>query len=450
MSAQTTETGRPDDDRPLIVFGNFVSDVVCGRAAGPLNLHGMVQSSRKVWLTGPGDLLLTQYPVGVDFRRYACRLLGHDPFSVTVVDAAPDPTLPLAEALRRTGLMHHVQSWLAGRRGVRLLPVVLDRPTVHFAASLGVSLCGYERTGVPDSALDAVDRLNTKSGFRTVARRLGIRVPEGCHCQDGTELVSAVRELLGRHREVLVKPVRAAGGHGVRPLTRADLPELAARLAAHRRGAGPQPEGWVAEEHLAFVRDVSAQLEVGDAGPEVVYTGEMRTRDGGYHGLLSPLAESGDGDGVRAALEHAGLALGAYLAERGYRGRFNVDAGVTRDGTVYVVESNVRRTAATARHALVRRLAASHGHGERAWLADAAPGGAVARGSRGSVNAVHGLLQDAGLAYSHESGEGVVIATEATRGSGWSYVVIGADRARAESTERTLRTLLGADTTARA
>ncbi|MGK4581846.1 peptide ligase PGM1-related protein [Kitasatospora sp. HPMI-4] len=452
------------------MFANFVSDVVCGREAAELNLHGMVQSSRKVWLTRPGDILVTQFPVSREFRRYACGLLGMAAESVTVLTTEADPTLPLAEAIGRTpGLTGRLRSLVAERPGIELLPIVLDRSTVKLAAELSLPVSGYGPgsgggdggrnstgcrpgssgpscpDGVPESALEAVDRLNTKSGFRQAARRLRIRVPAGRTCHDWSEVAAGAGELLERYPRVLVKPARAAGGDGFRILTRADLPVLTDHGAVRQRA-----EGWVVEEYVPFVRDVSVQMEVGPGGPAVVYTGEMRTRDCSYHGFASPLAElergsgcaadEGPGGDVRGELERAGMALGGHLADCGYRGRFSIDAGVTEDRTVYAVESNVRRTATTARQAMVQRLASVSGRTGRAWLSDTRPGPHAT-----DLAAVQALLRDAGLTYSHRRGEGVVLSVESVSPeAGWHYAAIAADLRRATELERSLQALLEA------
>lgn len=430
-------TARP----PLLIFANFVSEVVGGRAASELFLHGMAQTSRKVWLLRPGDVLVTEFPVQKEFRGYVCGLLGIDPDAVTSLEVPPDPALPLADALERAGLVGRLRAAVAERPGIEMLPIVLDRPTLRLAAELPVPVHPYGPGGVPESAVAEVARLNTKCGFRTVAAGLGLPLPPGRCCPDGPRLAAAARELLASEPRVLVKPSRSAGGHGLRPLVRADLPALDALLAVHRAESGPQPDGWVVERRLAVEEDVSAQVEVTGTGPEVVFTGRMRTSGGSYHGFVAPLTDVPDDAG--RALRAAALRLGDHLAGHGYRGRFSLDAAVA-DGRLWVLESNVRRTATTARHALVHRLAALGGHRDLAWIADRHPGPHAT-----DIERADALLRGAGLGYDPVRGEGVVLATDpaggppgSTAGGAWNYTVLAGDIRRAAHLEETLHRLL--------
>ncbi|MGP3968806.1 preATP grasp domain-containing protein [Streptomyces sp. 6N223] len=423
-------------------FANFVSDTVGGPHSPDLNLQGMVQSSRKLWLMRPGDVLVTQFPVSEAFTAYVCGLLGFDPASITLLAAPPDPTVPLADAVESSaGLRRRLRAAVAARPGIELLPMVLDHRTVDFAARLGVPVHPYGPGGVPDSALASALALNTKRGFRETAVALGIRVPAGRFCpDDGPALAAAVREMLAAHPRVLLKPARAAGGHGHMSFARADgldaLDALDERLASHRAALGPQAEGWVVEEHLPVARDVSAQVEVTPAGPELVYTGEMRTRGNAFHGFVSPLPDP------PPALADAALRLGTHLAERGYRGRLSLDAALTAGpgSRLCALESNVRRTATTARHALARRLSRTP---SPAWVIDSRPGP-----HHGDVARAEALLRKAGLAWNRQRAEGVVFSAEATapdagrHSAGWHYAVVAPDRGRAERLERELHALL--------
>jgi hypothetical protein len=291
----------------------------------------------------------------------------------------------------------------------------------------------YGPGGVPESALAAVTALNTKHGFRAAAGTLGIRVPAGRSCpDDGPALAAAVRALLAAHPRVVVKPARAAGGHGHASFGRREARDaLDERLASHRAALGPQSEGWVVEEHLAVARDVSAQIKVAPAGPEIVYTGEMRTDRNSYHGFVSPLPRT------PPALAEAGLRLGGHLAERGYLGRLSLDAAVTADARLLALESNVRRTATTARHAMACRLARTP---SPAWLIDTRPGPHDRDVARADA-----LLREAGLAWTRRRAEGVVLSAEtAAPATGWHYAVIARDRPGAERLERELHALLDA------
>ncbi|GGM59320.1 hypothetical protein GCM10012275_33110 [Longimycelium tulufanense] len=423
-------------DTPLIILANFVSEVTASLQAREVMLRGMVQAPRKIWLTRPGDVVVTPVPVSDAFRSYACELLGFDPAMLDVVTVPTDPATTLSEAVHRAGLVDPLRDLIADRPGVALLPTTLDRAAVGLAAELGVLVHPYGPAGVPDSALEVARRLNTKAGFRELARKLGVRVPDGRFCTGGTELADVVRELLGDHPRVAVKPNRSAGGEGFRVLSRTDLPDLDASLTACAAAAGMAPEGWVVEEHVDFIRDVSVQLEVEGGGLRVLFSGEMRTTDGSFCGYRAPLHDVPRQ--TRRELEQGGLAFGAYLAERGYLGPFDIDAGLTADGTLYATESNVRHTATSTPAALVHRLLPPSYPGTPTWLVGCRP--ATVR--HDFAQALR-LLQRAHLAYDPYRVEGVVLHTGAPADDNtWRYTIIGPDRTRVEQIDTELTDVL--------
>jgi hypothetical protein len=93
----------------------------------------------------------------------------------------------------------------------------------------------------------------------------------------------------------------------------------------------------------------------------------MRTADGSFTGYRSPLTGAG-AKAVREELRAWGRGLGERLAAQGYVGPFGIDALLGDDGLVYATESNVRRTATTSPHAMVRRLLYATDRPDPAWL----------------------------------------------------------------------------------
>ncbi|MEU1895695.1 peptide ligase PGM1-related protein [Streptomyces pristinaespiralis] len=412
-----------DVSGPTLVFANFASDLAVGLEASEVLDHWAKQAPRKMWLLRPGDVLLTPVPLSDAFQRYAAGLLDM-PMEAAAVVAVPSlPGVCMAEAVSRAGLMEQVRELVRRRPGISLLPTALDSSSVAFARDLGVPVSPYGMTGPSQQALSITSLLNTKSGFRDVAATLGIRLPAGSICHHA-DLGPLVEHMVRDHGQVVLKPDRSAGGHGLMFLSAAQpqLPE-----------AAPGLDGmWVVEERLDVAHSVSIQLCTTPRGTTAVYSGEMRTRDGSFTGYEAPLR--GRAGTAAGELEHWGTKIGDYLARHGYAGPFSLDAVVTQDGTLFANESNVRRTATTTPHAMVTRLARTAGVDAPAWLL-ASRGSAKAHTFAQAVQ----RLEDCELAWTAERGEGVVFYADGPAdGRSWRYAVISTSSDRLATLERRL------------
>ncbi|MFD3695163.1 peptide ligase PGM1-related protein [Streptomyces sp. NPDC058646] len=407
---------------PLVVFANFLSDLAVDLSQGRVLETWAQQAPRKVWLLRAGDVLVAPGRLSGEFRRYVSDLTGVGPDDAGVIEVPPAGAVPLADAVRTAGLVERVRLHARGP-GTALLPTAPDASAIEFARELGITVHPYATADDAAAALKATMLLNTKAGFRRVAEQLGMRLPEGVVC-GRNEVESAVRSLLGRHEQVVVKPDRSAGGHGMRFLSARDV----RGTAPLRLDAVGGPQGlWVVEEYIPVAASVSVQMENTPAGPRMLFSGAMRTVQGSFSGYASPLPP----DSAHAAgdLERWGTALGRHLADRGHLGPFGVDALIGTDGVVYAGESNVRRTATTTPHAMVMRLTAASGPPRPAWMVDK-------RRTRIPFTFAQAAarLRQFGLAFDPDSGEGVVLhADEPLDGRTWRYTVIAghADTVRA-------------------
>lgn len=415
---------------PWIIYANFLSEVAVDLASHEVLEQWAAQAPRKIWLARPGDVLVSPVPLSRDFRRYAGELLGVPYDSVAVVTVPATPGVPMAEAVRRAGLMDELRALIAGREGAGLLPTALDVPSVALAAELEVPVVPYGPGGVGTSALDVTSRLNTKSGFRAVARDLGMRLPPGQVCRRD-RLTRTVAELLARHERVVVKPDRSAGGHGVRFVSRTQHAEASWERDWPAGLVGVDGD-WVVEQCLDVARSVSVQLEACPGGPRPMFSGEMRTSGGSFTGYVSPVEDMAE-DSAKE-LEQWGLALGRYLARQGYAGPYGLDAVLASGGRLYATESNVRRTATTTPHAMAGRLGRAAGLSSPAWLI----ANGQSRAAYGFADAVR-LLRAAGLDWNPARAEGAILYADAPAdGVSWRYAVIGADPARTAEIEARL------------
>ncbi len=410
----------------LVILANFVSPLAVDLRERSILRQWSEQAPRKLWLTRPGDVLISPVPLSDPFRRYVFHRLGVPDGSVAIIVVPDTPHLPMPEALARHGLLEPLRALVGERPTARLLPTALDEAAVALATDLRIPVVPYE-TGVPNpTTLRAVAQMNTKSGFRAVARSLGLRLPHGRACT-GSELGRETGALLRAHERVVVKPDRSAGGHGLRFVTRSE------------RTAQPPPPAdshWVVEEYVDHTTAVSAQGHITAARIDVTYDGEMRMSGGSFAGYRSPLA--GLSAPAHEELTTWTRALGGHLALTGYRGSYSLDALSAHDGTLYALECNVRRTATTTAHALVSRLAGS-GRPMPAW----ATGTAVAAAPLSFETAVT-RLTEAGLDFQPEDAEGVLLyADRPANGNGWRYTALATDHARLTELEVGLAAALG-------
>ncbi|MFD6879761.1 MULTISPECIES: peptide ligase PGM1-related protein [unclassified Streptomyces] len=416
---------------PVVVFANFLSELAVDLDEGRILTQWAQQAPRKVWLLRPGDVFVSPVPLSREFLRYAYDLTGVPPESVAVIEVPPAGAVPLARAVREAGLIEHVRA-LAGDRGAALLPTALDASAVAFARDVGLGVHPYPTVEAAEAALRMTMLLNTKTGFREAAGRLGMRLPAGRMCRR-PEAEGVARELLRDHEGVVVKPDRSAGGHGMRFVSRDDL-RGAASLQLDSVGG---PEGlWVVEECLDVAESVSVQLEVTPSGARALFSGAMRTVQGSFTGYVSPLPPSCAH--VAGELEEWGTALGRHLADHGYAGPFGLDALVATDGIAYASESNIRRTATTTPHSMITRLTGGSAGPPPAW--------SVSKGRTRSPMDFEGALarlRASRLAFDPDRGEGVVLYADAPPdGRSWRYAVIDRSAGDVEEQETALAEVL--------
>ncbi|MET9929134.1 MULTISPECIES: peptide ligase PGM1-related protein [unclassified Streptomyces] len=408
----------------LVILANFVSPLAVDLTEAAVLRQWAEQAPRKLWLTRPGDVLITPVPLSAPFRRYVFHRLGVPENSVTVITVPDTPHLPMAQALAEHHLLEPLRALVAERPTARLLPTALDEASAALAADLRIPVVPYE-TDVPNSGtLRAVAAMNTKSGFRTTAQSLGLRLPHGRACTSA-ELGQVTTALLASHRRVVLKTDRSAGGHGLHFVSRGDQPPPSPPPAESR---------WVVEEYVEHTRAISAQGHATATGVEVAYDGEMRMSGGSFAGYSSPLKDLP----VRSYEELTDwtLALGGHLAAEGYRGPFSLDLVCTQDGTLYALECNVRRTATTTAHAMVSRLT---GAGRSAWST-----GTATTVAPMTFDETVGHLSEAGLDFQPGDSEGVLLyADRPLDGRSWRYTALAPTHTRITELEVRLAATLG-------
>lgn len=437
--AKVLKTGMPGPTRgPRLIFPNVMNEANLGAPAAAMGRIDHPVSAREVWLAEEGDVIVTPSPVSEAFRRYVGDVLDIDIHTVRFLCPGARADELLTTAVRRAGLERELREAVA-ERGVRDAIVNgQDRPTLALTSELGVSLDGYRDPPGPE-VLRAVYEMNTKSGFQKIGRELGLPVVEGRPCQGVEDLHERVLEMLGGGpRTALVKFDRSNGGYGHLYLSRAVEPAALREILVSHLGAYlEQPASFMVEPLLSIVHQPSAEMRVTGDGPEALYLCDQRCQGGIFSGLLTP--PRGLPEDVAFEMVDAAKRFGAHLHALGYRGSYDVDGCVTREGEVVLTEANVRRTGGTYLDALARRLVGGDYVDTHVLLADSRP----SCGSRGDFSAACLAVNSAGLAFERRAGHGVILTADTVEADGhWRYMILARDDKHAVSLETELASVL--------
>jgi hypothetical protein len=421
---------------PRIIFANTVNELMLTTPTLAHSTGLFAASPRKLWLAEAGDLIVTPCRPCEAFVRYALGVLQLDPSVIQFMTTLGASTNLLARDILGSTLISDLQWFCQSRPNAELLCYALDAPTLELAVRLGICPTGYTR--LPGAVtMNTIYNLNTKSGFRAVARKLDLPVPDGETCIGIDELRIAISKLLRRHRRVLIKLDRSSNAYANTTVAAADGPESVAQALERQiaRCCG-QPDDFVVEQCVDVVSSPSLELTVGETGVTTDYFCVQRYKNGQFSGMVADIRQLGAKP--LAAMTVAGQKLGMYLHARGYRGVFDLDGVLTAEGQLLFTESNVRRTAGTFVHELVSRLAGADYAADRIWITDS-----LAAGPRQRFN--HGLSKicAAGLKYDPHRRMGVLLTSDSVGRDGrWRYLIIAGDTAEAEAIEGALSATL--------
>jgi hypothetical protein len=322
---------------------------------------------QELWLIEPGDVFVTARPLPRSFVEMVCRLLAVPFESFICLSPNANPDESLLSAIRRTGMFFHLRELAVNRPQMTIRASALDRPIVEMSRDLGVRL---EQFAEPPSEplLDTVDYLNTKSGFREVGQTLGLRVAPGWSHLEAGAAADAVRQLLLRHNEVLVKCDRGSGGRGQLAVNRGALngrTALAKNLKLFLEKNAEIGHTFVVEARLPLRLDPTIDVEITEDGVRSLYVGAMDCTDGMFHGMTVPA--QGLPERPLAELRLASDRLGTYLHRKGYRGFFDIDAGLVANGDLYLFEANVRRTSTSLWDGVLNRVFGGDAKARTVW-----------------------------------------------------------------------------------
>lgn len=328
------------NEQNRLIFANSFNDFTGLPSSEERAASGELSAAQEIWLAKSGDILVTPRPLAPDFKDFALRAMGLPEDELLMLSPHAAPAESLTDAVRRVGVMQILKRETRKRPEIRIRACGLDRPLLALAQELETGIEGYGASG--STITDDLYRLNTKTGFRRLAESLSVPTAPGASCHTVRDAVQLASEMLHMHGGVILKRdgLRVSASH--LRLCRKSVKNLAFEIGAWLESDPPDSTVVTVEALLTLSYEPTVELLVDDSGAVILSTGLMECRHGVFERMISPA--QGLDPGHLALLTDCAGRVGRYLHGLGYRGTYDIDAGVTSHGDLVFFESNVRRT----------------------------------------------------------------------------------------------------------
>lgn len=419
-----------------IILANTVNELML---TVPVLSHSSSLSSastRKIWLANEEDIIITNKPISQTFKSYVCSLLGLNSQLITNLSLSCSETVFLADILHRSNYLKKLHHFREQHNLTNLLCYALDQSTWKISQELNILPKYYDRP-IPFSLIKKIYDLNLKSSFRRIAANLGLQTVVGNSCKGLSSLIESVTDLLVKYDKLIIKLDRSSNGYGHFIITRkSHIKSLETYLKSYIYSYKEQPQEFIVEVFMPFISVPSIEMIIDSSGINPYYICDQRCRNHSFSGMTTPpiklLGQS------KQKLLEAGYSFGEYLYNIGYRGVFDIDAGITEDGNLFFTETNLRRTGGTYLHELVCRLIGNNYCQNRIWLSDARnalPGASFEKG--------YSAIESAKLAFRSATTKGVIFTADTLADDlKWRYLILAEDENEASFLENQLAQVL--------
>jgi hypothetical protein len=315
-------------------------------------------------------IYISAKPIAVEFQAYA-QTLGKYKNGIIINPDAKTHQLCL-DLLEDQTAFNQLVNLLKNFQQVTLLSYSASPQFYQLKAALikvGLNVRTPESPSL-DSAW-TVNFFGSKSGIRQLAQQSAAAepdfiMPDGLICVGRFDASRIAAHKYLKNRGVVIKTNKGSGGNGVLIFRDNDLPNDYQACVRKLETILSHERYW--EMFPIVVEDlVNVNLAFGEGFPNVEFkiwkNGRIEML---FHGILAVTAKGEyygmdvNADILPHRLKTGMLDTGYFIAERyaaaGYRGHFDIDMMVAKNGRLYVSESNTRNTGWTDVYKIVRKL----------------------------------------------------------------------------------------------
>ena len=328
--------------------------------------HELTLSQRAFFWESDDKIVITPHPIPLPLFELNKRICGFK----NVVNVAPSAgDIELSNAI--TGdkwLRALIVKEARSNPQLTMSPYAVTRDFLVLSDQLrGISIQTKERP--PNKSLWTIAYLDSKAGFRAEMLKLAaqhreIKVPQGFVVQDTTEAQAMAGWFYGNGQSSILKANFGESGWGIATFK----VKAYSSLSVFRKQVKKLLQSDVIWRDMSIVveqfieHDVSVaggspstEIFVGEEGISILYhCRQLLNEFGSFLGV--EIGKDALSDALTRELARIGNIIGKWYGELGYRGFFDIDFIVSKDGGIYVVETNTRRTGGTHTYDLAKHL----------------------------------------------------------------------------------------------
>lgn len=326
--------------------------------------YDFFEANRALLYGADNKVVITSYPINPEYLTDIKEITGWD----NVINLYPDKPQPsISEDLQKnTKLKEQLVNLIKNNPGIKLIQY-RSTPEFHNLVSwLKKQKLDFKTPELIESDNEFVlNYYNTKRGFRHLwaevlgSKRPDINIPEGFICGDLNEAIEAAWWFRAHSRNFVLKYNRGVQGVGVSlnycQDFSTDKNSFISQLKLKLKEGFWQESSIIVEELITpdpkyFGGSPDVELFIDEQGAvHFSYPCEQILEHGKKFIGVKIHPELLNYPQMKAA-KLAGEKFAAVLAEKGYRGCFDIDMVVDKKGRAYAVEANLRRTGGTHLH----------------------------------------------------------------------------------------------------